>query len=139
MLSFSLVLTGCSGGGNIITGKVTFPDGSPLERGRVVFDSGTQTFYGNIDSQGNYSMSGGDGSKGIPEGTYNVYLMGAVRPGNPTPEDIPTDADGNQIGPTPQELPDIPLVAAKFTQRATSGLQCVVSGKTTFNIPVEKP
>ena len=139
LFSLSLLLTGCGGGGYTVTGKVTFPDGSPLERGRVVFDSGSQMFYGDIDSDGNYTMSGGTGAKKIPAGTYAVYLMGTVLPGDPTPAVIPTDADGNQMGPSPPEVPDIPLVAAKYTRRDTSGLQCVVSGKTEFNISVEKP
>jgi hypothetical protein len=139
-LSLSLVLTGCGGGGYAVTGKVTFPDGSPLDTGTVVFESGTQTFYGGISSDGNYAMMGsGTGNRKIPAGTYDVYLMRTVRSGNPTPEAVPMDADGNQIGPPPREVPDIQLVAAKYTRKTTSGLQCVVNGKTEFNITVESP
>jgi len=139
MIALPLVFSGCGGGGNLVTGTVTFPDGSPLDCGTVVFESATQTFYGGINSEGAYTMLGGTGNKGIPSGTYQVYLMGTVRSGNPTPAVIPTDSDGNQIGPPPKELPDIQLVAAKFNQKGTSGLQCVVQGKTEFDIPVEKP
>ena len=138
-LSFSLMFAGCGGGGHAVTGKITFPDGTPLERGRVVFDSGSQTFYGEVAPDGTYTMLGGAGEKRIPPGTYNVYLMGTVLPGDPNPEAVPTDADGNQIGPPRRELPDIPLVAAKYNRTDTSGLQCVVSGKTVFDITVERP
>ena len=139
LFAFLLALTGCGGGGFAVTGKVTFPDGSPLDTGTVVFDSGSTVFYGGVDKQGNYTMMGTEGSKGIPAGSYQIYLMGTVRSPYADAEPIPTDADGNQIGPPRPELPDIQLVANKFLQKGTSGLQCDVKGKTEFNIPVEKP
>ena len=139
LLSLLLAFTGCGGGVSLVTGKVTFPDGSLLDTGTVVFDSGAKVFYGSVDTQGNYTMMGTEGGKKIPDGTYQVYLMGTARSANPDAAPIPLDADGNQIGPSRPELPDIQLVARKFLQKATSGLECVVKGRTTFDIPVEKP
>jgi len=134
-----LFLTGC-GGGSVVSGTVTFPDGTPLERGRVVFDSGTHMFYGEINPDGTFTMEGAAGGRTIPAGTYGVFLMGAIRPGDPDPVDNrPIDEDGNPIGPEPRGAPDIPLVAPRFTRKATSGLQSVVSGRTEFNFTVEKP
>jgi hypothetical protein len=139
VVSFPLLLTGCGGGGYAVTGKVTFPDDSPLDCGTVVFESEKQTFYGGVGTDGTYTMMGGTGNKKIPSGTYKVYLMGTVRAGNADAPPIPLDADGNQIGPPPKEVPDIQLVAAKYTRRDTSGLECEVKGSRTFDIPVEKP
>jgi hypothetical protein len=139
MMSLPLLLTGCGGDGFTVTGKVTFPDDSPLDYGSVVFESGSHAFYGGVNPDGSYTMMGGTGNKKIPSGTYKVYLMGTVRSGNPNAAPIPTDADGNQIGPPPKEVPDIQLVAKKYLQRETSDLQCEVSKNTKFDIPVEKP
>jgi len=140
LFAIPLLLAGC-GGGNVVTGKVTFPDGTPLERGRVVFDSGMHMFYGEISPDGTFTMEGAAGGRTIPSGTYGVFLMGTVRPGDAEAVDNrPTDEDGNPIGPEPRGgAPDIPLVAPRFTRKATSGLECVVNGRTEFNITVEKP
>ena len=137
MFSVSLLLTGC-GGGNMVSGTVTFPDGSPLERGRVVFDSGAHTFYGEVNPDGTYEMQGGTGGRTIPAGTYGVYLMNTVLTAE-TVDNRSIDDDGNPIGPEPRSAPDIHLVAAEFTRKTTSGLECVVNGRTVFNITVEKP
>jgi hypothetical protein len=132
-----LALSGC-GKGFSVTGKVAFPDGTPLTTGYVCFENATMTLTGTINSSGQYQMTGASPGEGVPAGEYQVYISGAVQPGNPNTGPVELDADGNALVKT-VDKPDIPLIDAKFTRKSSSGLQCEVKGKTTFNIEVTKP
>ena len=129
---FSVLLCfviGC-GSGSAVTGKVTFADGEALTVGKVMFTNGSVTAFGTLNAKGEYRMGTKKAGDGVPAGTYQVYITEALVPG----EKFTTkDDEGNTF---------IPLVLAidpKFTAAAKSGLTCEVKGKTTFNIPVEKP
>lgn len=121
-----VTLACCAGCGdsNHVTGKVVFPDGSPLTTGRVVFDSGSHSYMGSLGAGGRYSLLGNDGKPGIPKGEYDVSIQGAE-----SADENPTDPDAS---PTP-------LIHKDFTQKRTSNLKCEVEGKTVFDITVQAP
>ena len=132
-LGLSLLLCfviGCGGSGSAVTGKVTFADGEALTVGKVMFTNGSITAFGAINAKGEYRMGTKKAGDGVPAGTYQVYITEALIPG----EKFTTkDDEGNTL---------VPLVLAidpKFTVASKSDLTCTVNGKTTFDIPVEKP
>jgi len=114
-----------------VSGKVSFPDGTPLSVGEVAFETGTFFATGAIKSDGTYTM--GTPSKpggGIPRGTYRVSLQGVIKP---TVEFVP-GSHVPKITP-PKEFP----IDQKFTSTSTSGLTCEVKGRTKYDITVEPP
>ena len=119
-------LVGC--GQNVkVTGKVTFEDGEPLTRGRVCFQ--TETFYadGPLQPDGTYTLGSTGENTGLPKGTYQVSITGAV-----TPPKVLDPAMG-------RVTPAVPLIHGKFTNQTTSGLTCEVKGRTVFDITVTPP
>ena len=137
MVLVFLALTGC-GKGFPVGGKVTFPDGSPLTVGYVCFETPTMTLTGTINSSGEYKISGASPEEGVPAGEYQVYIAGAVKSGSENSGPPELDSDGNALVRT-IDKPDIPLIHPKYTTKSSSGLQCEVKGKTTFNIEVTQP
>ena len=70
-LLFSLV--GC--GSNVTTvGTVTFPDGTPLTEGQILFQNDQHEFLSLIGANGTYSMWGVRQGDGVPPGTYSVFF-----------------------------------------------------------------
>lgn len=127
-LLFLLVcFVGCSGNSQV-SGKVTFPDGAPLKKGEVRFVTSTFTGYGSIQDDGTYKISSSGTNDGVPNGSYNVYIINAV--------DQPEIDFSKDPGDAP---PPVNLIHSKFGSESTSGLSCEVKGKTTFDITVEKP
>ena len=131
-LAFAMLLAlavGC-GKNPTVSGKVTFPDGTPFTEGKVVFE--TETFYasGPIQSDGTYVMGSSNPGDGVPRGTYQVSIQDVVkpnlvfRPGSFAPTAV-----------TPASSPIDP----RFFSGNTSGLSCEVKGRTTYNITVEAP
>ena len=117
---------GC-GGNAPVTGTVKFPDGTPLDRGIVVFETDKMAARGDIRKDGTYTLTTGE-DKGIPPGTYKVSIAGANQP-----IVIPPSGQG---GGAPIITPVTNLVDTKFESPNTSGLTCEVKGKTTFDIEV---
>jgi len=104
----------------MVSGKVTYPDGKPVPRGQVTFNSGSFTAGGHILDDGTYNIG-----MRVPAGTYQVTVIALGE---------------SPIGVDPEDAkPAKPLVDAKYNNPATSGLECVVSGTTVFNIEVEAP
>ena len=118
---------GC-GSNATVTGKVTFPDGSPLTEGQVIFESPALISKGHIQKDGTYALETGE-AKGIPKGTYKVCIGGLG---------IPKVTSGGGPGQISMTVPPVPI-DRKFLSAETSGLTCNVTGRTTFNIPVEPP
>ena len=114
-----------------VSGKVTFPDGSPLTEGAVFFETPAMTFQGSIQKDGTYTMYSSE-LKGIPKGLYNIYIA-------EFPNRVIYPPAGSPDGASPQILPPIIPIAQKYLAPGTSELTCEVKGKTTFNITVEKP
>ena len=120
---------GCGGFNCTVTGKVTFPDGSPLTEGEVIFESPTLMARGTIKKDGSYAMESGE-LKGVPKGTYQVALGGFQF------EQITfSGVEGAAPKITPLEIP----VDRKFLSTAKSGLACEVNGRTKYDITVEAP
>ena len=101
-----------------LSGKVTFSDdGSPLTVGTVVFLSDTYTARGRLTSDGSFTVRS-DTYRGIPPGTYRVYIEDAIR----------FDEHGRNV----------PLIDGKYFRPETSGLTITVDGSQTFDIVVER-
>ncbi|MDR1959459.1 MAG: carboxypeptidase-like regulatory domain-containing protein [Planctomycetaceae bacterium] len=117
------VLIGC--GHPRITGKVIFPDGTPLSKGQVVFENEKHTYTGKIREDGTFRMGVLKDGEGIPPGKYQVAVSGA------NDEEIFD----------PEQPPRVtPLIAARFRSPKTSGLEFDIQKSTTdISIVVEKP
>ena len=75
-LLFCAVLTGCSK--NVrVTGRVTFPDGTPLTTGSIYFTDDFVLGRSDLDKNGEYSLHTFRKNDGIPKGVYQVYITGA--------------------------------------------------------------
>jgi hypothetical protein len=125
LLLFILALfIGCNKG-NFVTGKVTFPDGSPLTRGEVIFATPSFVAAGMIHPDGTYSIRANNSKEGIPSGTYSVTVKSY--------EDIQENPNGIMENLKPAKS----FIDTKYTSPATSGLTCEVTGTMTFDINVE--
>ncbi|MGL4943793.1 MAG: hypothetical protein ACRC46_11465 [Thermoguttaceae bacterium] len=125
VLVVAVFLSGCSGGVGV-TGKVTFPDGTPVTKGEVNFQSAKDLVSGTISPDGTYKLEGATKGSGIPAGTYQVFIVG-------------TQVIDTKGSPNPSDAVVTETVAKKFSNRETSGLTCEVKGATVFDIAVEKP
>lgn len=124
-----LAFAGCSGKSSV-TGKVTYDDGSPLTRGSVCFQTDKYFAEGPLQSDGSYTLGALKAGEGVPPGTYQVFINGAI---------IPPDLSGRGDSVvTSFDAPEF-LVDNKFTSPLSSGLTCTVKGKTVFDITVSKP
>lgn len=115
-------LAGCSNKVPV-SGKVTYQDGTPLNTGAVFMGNGLNTYYGDIQKDGTFSLGILRNGEGIPPGSYKVWVGAAeVAPGS----------DGRRRHA---------LVNKKYESGETSGLTYkAVKGKSpNFDIVVEKP
>jgi len=126
------VVQGC-GSNCTVTGKVTFPDGTPLDRGSVHFENEKLAAKGYINKDGTYSLITGE-KKGIPAGSYKVSIGGLTQP---TITTIPSS--------DPRTPPKVVVnkvespIDSKFFTGDKSGLTCEVKGRTKYDITVEAP
>jgi hypothetical protein len=129
LFCFVVSLTGCSGKTKI-SGTVTFPDGTPVTKGSVVFDNGTDSYFGTIKNDGTYITGGNKQVEGIPNGNYRVWLAQTEITENTL------DANGDVTSYKVTQT-----VAKKFTSPITTELTFEVKpdGQKIFNIIVEKP
>ena len=110
--------SGCGNGNKKLTGKITFPDGSPVPQGFVFFDSNTANFQarGEIMQDGTYTVGSVTTNDGLPPGEYAVYVVSEKR------------GDGGRV----------PLVDQKYAAGTTSGIVCKVPApKNQFDFTVE--
>jgi hypothetical protein len=117
-------VTGC-GGGNPVTGKVTFEDGSPLDRGTVAAEKregdASVSAQGTIQPDGTYSLGTKKPGSGVPAGHYRVLVL-------------PPDLTDKQL-----EAGMADPIASKWSKFETSGLELdVKGGKNEFNITVTR-
>ncbi|MBR5627025.1 MAG: hypothetical protein IKW74_05320 [Thermoguttaceae bacterium] len=131
----AMALVGCNSKPKV-TGKVTFPDGKPLTVGCVNFQSETTMARGDLDENGQYSLSSEGENDGVEAGTYQVFITSAMSfEGGGVTE----DSEVGDTGALPEMATNIELIDPIFNDPATSGLVCTVKGNTTFDIKVYKP
>jgi hypothetical protein len=134
LLLVIVFIAGC--GDTTVTGKVTFPDGTPLTTGQVMFQKEGFVASGNLRPDGTYSAGKLKDGDGLPPGRYQVFITGATTFGGAAP---PPPAV-SQGGPPPANIAKpVFLIDPKYTVPHTSGLTVDVNGKTEFNIKVEPP
>ena len=136
LLLIFATLVGC--GDPKVTGKVTFPDGSPLATGQVMFQSEGFIGSGNIQSNGTYSAGKFKDGDGLPPGKYQVFITGASSYDESELELKPAEVT---IGQRPMFKTPTPtvLISVKYMSPKSSGLTVDVKGNTKFDITVEKP
>lgn len=127
-------LVGCGSGGTTypVTGKVTYPDGTPLVNAQVSFEAVDEPIgaIGSTDANGVYKLTTYSFEDGAIRGKHRVLVL---PPPPPTPEH-------DESSGKPLVYPKTaPVLDPKFSSFETSGLTCTVEGKTTFDISVTKP
>lgn len=128
------LMSGC--GDPKVTGKVTFPDGTPLTKGQVMFQSDGFIGSGDIRENGTYSAGKLKDGDGLPLGTYQVFIGGATTLGEL--KNAPQEANIGSIQKV-EMAKSINLVDYKYMSPSTSGLTVKVEGKTKFDFTVEPP
>lgn len=133
LLLICCVVTGCKVR-TPVTGKVTFPDGSPLTIGEVRGYADGTHIRANLDDDGSFELYEVTPGDRVPAGkTYEITIVNAEERENVVV----------RPGAIPSAPPKItPLVHSKFSNGATSGLKLEVPKKATpieFNIEVTKP
>ena len=130
-----IFMAGC--GDPKVTGKVTFPDGSPLTKGQVMFQKPGFVGSGDIRQDGTYSAGKLKDGDGLPPGTYQVFITGASGYNEAEMAEIRAEAVGRDpVFRTPRP---VNLISTKFMSPNSSGLTVEVKGKTKFDIEVEPP
>ncbi|MDR2169000.1 MAG: hypothetical protein LBP59_02555 [Planctomycetaceae bacterium] len=144
-----LFLSGC--GQTRVEGTVTFPDGTPLTSGKVVFENATNTYIAPIHEDGSFRMGTLKEGTGLPTGKYNVAITGAVILPSPGTLTKPTKTPATNKPKKPnttskknqnqnQKLEVTHLVAEKFRSTKTSGIEYDIQKNTSdIKIIVEKP
>lgn len=117
LLSLCVFAVGCNSK-IAVSGKVTFPDGSPLTVGKVVFEdqAGEFTYSGILKPDGSYTLGTLKETDGIPKGTYKVAVYGASE----------ETAAGLKH-----------FIDKKFRSTKNSGITCDVQRKTVFDFKVK--
>jgi hypothetical protein len=126
-LLLSLAAAGCGSGLYPVRGKVTFPDGTPMTEGTVVFESvdGDKpvTARGPIQSDGSYELGTHKPGDGAPPGKYRVLVAPKYDP--------------NAVDKKPAAGPPLD---PRFTAFETSGLKFeVTAGNNDYPIQISRP
>jgi len=122
-----------------VTGTVTFPDGTPLTKGMVMFQKEGFIGSGNVRSDGTYSAGKLRDGDGLPPGIYQVFLAetSVFDPAEIARiQEMQAAAGG---APVFAVAGSIDLVAHRYLSPGTSNLTVEVTGNTRFDITVEAP
>ncbi|MDR3198044.1 MAG: hypothetical protein LBU34_09280 [Planctomycetaceae bacterium] len=125
-----MVVAGCDQGTKV-TGKITFEDdGSPLQKGAIVFDDGINSYLGMIHPNGSYAVGQTKDSQKIPMNKYKVWFSGTER------REILYDKNGKD---TLQNI-SFPLLLPEFTGYNNTVLEADVNtpGRMTFDFVVKR-
>ena len=134
-----LCSAGCSKNARV-SGKVTFPDGSPLTVGIVTFETETYVATGPLKEDGTYTIGSLSDRDGLPRGSYKVYIAGAMQPAGTQNMNVPTASATGGQGMMTMAMPMfVPAVAPKYTKADSSGITCEVKKSMTFDFRVEPP
>ena len=107
-----------------ITGKVVFSDdGSPLDVGMILFESGAMVSRSSLKEDGTFKLSSEKQNDGIPPGTYKVYFTGAIK------------TEGGSMAPR-----IIPMLDPRYNSAATSDITITIdqSTKSPLEIKVDR-
>ena len=139
IITVMVCLVGCSRNAKV-SGKVTFPDGSPLTVGKVTFETETFTASGTLKEDGSYTIGTLSENDGLPPGVYQVYVAGAMKQGGSINMKVPTASSSGGQEMSSKAMPMYtPAVAPKFTKASTSGITCDVKKSMKFDFQVEPP
>jgi hypothetical protein len=134
LLSFVvLCFAGCSDH-ILITGTVTYEDGSPVKSGIINFDPGTAKIYSGSIKDGKYSTGGQKTVQPIPPGTYKIWIMAF--------DAVPLQKEKkDKDGKSTDEWRSVPLVPGEYASPDTTPLSFEVKsgGPKTFDIVISKP
>ena len=134
-----LLLTGCSDKIKL-GGKVTFPDGEPLETGTILFSKSDFLARAHIKPDGTYDVGSLGQKDGLPAGTYKVFITGALKTIEIAPKgDAPKIVNEMGDGEVKQTEGFKPLIAQKYTSEETTPLTVTVPSVRAYNITVERP
>jgi len=114
------IVVGCGKGHVSLKGKVVFSDdGSPLTLGSVILSKPNFQSRGDLNTKGEFVMESLSARDGLPPGTYQVSIVGAIEYG---------------LGGGVRSLVD-----PKWSNPETSGMTVEVDRKTKFlEITVER-
>jgi len=127
LILFALSVTLLSGCGQTkVTGKVTFPDGSPLTSGTIIFENDKHSYTATIKSDGSFNMGVLKDGEGIPPGEYRVAIM-AIDP--ESDNEVETSAVSKARF----------LTHPKYASSRTSEITYNIQKNTNVTITVEKP
>jgi hypothetical protein len=126
VLTVLVGLTGCGSGRSAVTGRVTYPDGSPLTEGNVIGQMGegvgSVTVQGRVKPDGSFSWGTDREGDGAVPGKYRVAVI-------PRGLGDAERAQGKQ-----------PAVDPKFSNLQTSGIELEVKeGRNKLDITVTRP
>ena len=121
-----LASTGCSSGRYPVTGRVTYPDGSPLEAGIVIAEATIEgepiSIQGNVEKDGSFSLGADKPGDGALPGSYRVVVM-------------PVSLSDSELGEG-----KTPAVHSKYTRFETSGFTFEVKPEeNVLNLTVTRP
>lgn len=133
-----LLLALCFGcGQNVqVKGKVTYPDGEPVTRGRVAFVTDKEFYSGQLKSDGTYTLGTLKANDGIPPGKYKVYIGDSTETIS-APASSQTNKNSRRSMPPPSVKKE--HVAQKYCSSESSDLSCEVKGSTVFDFTVDRP
>lgn len=126
LLAVFLALPGCGSRRSVVTGKVSYEDGTPVEAGSVIgeatVDGKLVAAQGTIKKDGSFTWGGDREGDGALPGTYKVIV-------------VPESLSEYQLAQGQN-----PAVDGKYTRYETSGLSFEVKeGRNEFNITVSRP
>jgi hypothetical protein len=126
LLALFLALPGCGSRRAIVTGKVAYEDGTPVEAGSVIgeatVDGKMVAVQGTIQKDGSFAWGGDREGDGALPGTYKVIV-------------VPVSLSEYEL-----EHGQAPAIDGKYAKYETSGLSFEVKeGRNEFNIKVSRP
>ncbi|MGN0910698.1 MAG: hypothetical protein ACI4NP_03965 [Thermoguttaceae bacterium] len=132
LFSFVSTLVGCWQPRQIkVSGRVAFPDGTPLTCGQVCFFDGYYLGRGDLDENGEYELRIFRKNDGVPPGVYQAYITSAIR----------FEGDDSRTNRRNQGLAKlVTLIDRQYMMDRTSGWICEVDKKhKRFDFTVYPP
>ena len=132
-----IFIAGC--GDPKVTGKVTFPDGTPLTKGQVMFQKEGFIASGDLQKDGTYSAGKNKDGDGLPPGTYKVFISGASTYDAAELAEIQEQIASSGGAPVFRTPRPVNLISTKYESPGSSDLTVEVKGRTKYDFTVEPP